>query len=79
MGYLRRGKWIRDEQFVRGRSEYVCEAIGASSMLSLIHRVVALARRILPTLESSEAETELVLVVLRMLNCRSCKKAVGFR
>jgi hypothetical protein len=36
MGYLRRGKWIRDEQFVRGRGEYVCEAIGASSMLRLM-------------------------------------------
>jgi hypothetical protein len=30
MGYLRKGKWIRDEKFVSGRGECVCEAIGAS-------------------------------------------------
>jgi hypothetical protein len=24
MGYLRRGKWIRDEKFVREGGEYVC-------------------------------------------------------
>ncbi len=24
MGYLRRGKWIRDEKFVSGRGECVC-------------------------------------------------------
>ena len=51
MGYLRKGKWIRDEKFVSGRGECVCEAIGAPSMLRLIRNAVALAR-ILPTLES---------------------------
>ena len=50
--YLRKGKWIRDEKFVSGRGECVCEAIGASSMLRLILNAVALAR-MLPTLDLS--------------------------
>jgi len=37
-GYLRRGNWIGDERFVSGRGECTCEAIGAKSMLRLIHR-----------------------------------------
>ncbi len=41
------------------------EAIGASSMLRLIRRVVALG---VDSVESSAEDTELVLVVLRMLN-----------
>ena len=32
-GYRSRGKWIRDEKFVSGRGECVCEAIGAPSRL----------------------------------------------
>ena len=47
------------------------EDIGASSMLRLMRRAVALAR-MLQTIElgveSSAAETDLVLVVLHMLN-----------
>ncbi len=50
MGYQRRGKLISDERFVSGRVECACEAIGASSMLRLIRRAVALAR-MLSTLE----------------------------
>ena len=42
MGYLRRQKGIGDERFVSGRS--VCEIIGASSRLRLIHRDVSLVR-----------------------------------
>ena len=39
MGYLRRGKWIRDEMFVSGWGVCVCETIGTPSMLRLIRRV----------------------------------------
>ena len=35
MGYLRRGKWIREEKFVSGKVECVSkdESIGSTSML----------------------------------------------
>jgi hypothetical protein len=40
MGDLRRGKWIRDEKFVSGRDECVCDTVGASSMLRLMCNTV---------------------------------------
>ncbi len=51
----------------------VCEEIGASSMLRLIHRDVVFTRmfadlRFELGVKSSAAKAELVLVVLRMLN-----------
>ena len=72
MGYLRRGKWTRDEMFVSGRGECVCEAIGPPSMFRLIRRAVVLGEddanfRFDLGTESSAVETELVLVVLCML------------
>ena len=56
------GLWVQCE-----RGECVCEAIGASSMLRLIRRTVDNLRFELGE-EISAAETELVLVVLCMLN-----------
>ena len=49
MGYLRRGKWIRVEKFVSGRGEpvWVCETIGAPSMLRLTRRTSDLERMLL--------------------------------
>ena len=38
MGYLRIGKWIRDEMFVSGRGVCVCEVIGVPSMLCIMNR-----------------------------------------
>ena len=44
MGYLRKGKWIRDEKFVSGRGVCVCESIGSPSILGLIRKTVSLTR-----------------------------------
>ena len=62
-----------------------CEDLGVSSMLMLIRRSVTLARvlnnlRFELGVESSAAETELVLVVFRILNSLKLqKKDVAFR
>jgi hypothetical protein len=87
--YYKRGKGIPKEREVNRRREncewegWGCarEAIGAPSMLRLIHRAVVREvgedvanLRFELGVESSSAETELVLVVLRMLNSWSCKK-----
>jgi hypothetical protein len=71
---------------VSGRGECVCEVIGAPWILRLIHRVVSLARMLrtldhvevgAKSLERSLAKTELVLVVLLILNPEPEKKRVG--
>jgi len=44
MGYIRRGKWIRarirDEMFVSGRGECVCEVVGEYKCSRLKHTVI---------------------------------------
>jgi len=42
MGYLRRGKWMRDENLVRGRGERVWKYRSAIDVLRFIRRVVTL-------------------------------------
>ena len=40
MGYVRRGKWIRDEMFVSGRGECICVKVQERSVqfvYSLLH------------------------------------------
>ena len=55
MGYLNRGKWIRDEMFVTvcewERRMCVCDTTGVSSMLRLMCRVVVLERMLWKNLD----------------------------